>query len=534
MLRKKYQNINDYWMQTGVKKTFLSVRPWQWILFCLFLLICYGAKLFYYNFGIDNESFAFRYGPAMKEFIQSGRFSIYLVKKVLHIFPFVPIFSLFLWILAFACYSFLGGVYTISLSKEKRSGLYFLIFAAVLVSHPCFAEQFYFTHQSFEITLGMISALFAATLARYWMSRPKEIWFLILAVLAAAFSFGFYQAIVPLYLCFILCGAFGILTDPVNKEDRTRIFSLILKLFLLAVAPLIVYFLVDKLGHLVIHAENSYVGSMFWWDLSAPGETIRLIGENIRQVVKAELPFYTLYYPVISCIFVLLSIIGAVRGKNVSSWMKLLFAVLIVISPFFLLIVTGHPVIIRTQFVLPFVCAFATVMSLDIAAGLFRERGRKVFSVIFIMIAAVIFFQQSQTLNRFWYTAEVTYQNDLLFANSLIGKIEEETGDSMVSTEKKILFVGKYSPHLTDNTVRGDVIGKSFFEYDNTLENIGSTYRIVGFYENIGYELWSASPEQAALGQEIAENMPVYPEDGFIQVHDDLIIVKLSEPSDSQ
>ena len=102
MLRKKYQKINEYWMQTDVKKTFLSVRPWQWILFCLFLLICYGAKLFYYNFGIDNESFAFRYGPAMKEFIQSGRFSIYLVKKVLHIFPFVPIFSLFLWILAFA------------------------------------------------------------------------------------------------------------------------------------------------------------------------------------------------------------------------------------------------------------------------------------------------------------------------------------------------------------------------------------------------------------------------------------------------
>lgn len=115
------------------------------------------------------------------------------------------------------------------------------------------------------------------------------------------------------------------------------------------------------------------------------------------------------------------------------------------------------------------------------------------------------------------------------FGTELITRIEEKCG-SMNPAEKKILFVGSHTPNLPSGMVKGECIGWSFFEWDAANKPMGSTYRITGFYENMGYSLFSASPEDAeACYQYAKENMPAFPAEGSIQEVNNIIVVKLSE-----
>ena len=517
---KKSVLESEAWSQAG------KLRPYQWGIIGLCLIICYGVKIFTYSFGIDTESFAFRYDAAMIEFVQSGRYSIFFFKKVFGIKPFVPQFSIALWIVSFAVYGIIGGLFA-SLFTKRKSGWYTVLFSALLFSHPVFAEQFYFTHQAFEITLGMIGSLISAYLACFWCEQYKKTWAFVLSLLIAVVSFGCYQAVPALYIAEFFCYMYGFLSaDRISNK-----WKFLLRAGAIMLLSAILYFGTDKIAHLLIHAENSYVGGMFGWKLSDPMPTIRMIAANLRMVITAQGPFYNLFYPVIAAVFLVLNLIALIRGKEergAHGW-KLFTAAVIAFSPFFLMIFTGHAMIVRTQFVLPFVCAYMGVVSIDMVSteleGVKKLAGR----ILLIALATAAVFIQSQTINRLWNTAYITYQNDLLFANNLIHTIEEATGESLVHTDKKILFTGRYVPHKAANTLVGETIGKSFFEYDNHLEYMGSTYRIVGFYENIGYELWSASLEQAIEGQAIARTMPAYPKEGCVRVQDNLIIVKLSE-----
>jgi hypothetical protein len=82
---------------------------------------------------------------------------------------------------------------------------------------------------------------------------------------------------------------------------------------------------------------------------------------------------------------------------------------------------------------------------------------------------------------------------------------------------------------MTEGMVQGETIGWSFYEWDSE-KAYGSTERIIGLWNTLGYEYQTVDILSAEIGKNRAENMPVWPEKGSVSWDGDLVIVKISEP----
>ena len=120
-------------------------------------------------------------------------------------------------------------------------------------------------------------------------------------------------------------------------------------------------------------------------------------------------------------------------------------------------IVTGSMLPIRAQLVYPLVYAFCLALITTIHI--------KPVSYIWCISAAIISLHQGQIMTQLFMVSHMTYEYDKATAVSICDDINE------VSTEEgldrfPVVFVGSKRPNLPSIYPKGDVIGYSFFEWD--------------------------------------------------------------------
>ena len=78
--------------------------------------------------------------------------------------------------------------------------------------------------------------------------------------------------------------------------------------------------------------------------------------------------------------------------------------------------------------------------------------------------------------------------------------------------------------------VTGEIIGRSFFNYDRDVEPIAywSTKRALGFLHTLGADYERIPMERVGEGVEYSLDMPRWPAEGSVRVINGMIVIKLS------
>ena len=487
------------------------------------LLLLYGPRLFYYELSIDSELAVLSQRRMLDSWLAIDRFGLVATKKLFGMTRFVPYVSNFLMVLALGLAAFFF-VFCMQewRGKEKNDRLFGYIFPVAYVSAPCFAEQFYFSLQSFEIAWAAFLCLAAVFCIGKWIYRKGTFLWLVPGTIAMVWSISSYQAFVVLFIAIVLVSfLMAYQNEAVEFPQKQGWYLCGLKWIGVFAAEFLLYGLLARISRAYYHIGSSaYVTSMFSWGNAGLEEVLHSIEGDIKRIYLAEWPvfFHKLFLPVLAAGLLLLLVRGWRRRKK-GFPMYAAACALLAISPLLLTLVSGSQQPIRGQLVYPFVYAFFL--------ALLTTLGKGAAAKLCCLAAALISLHQGQTMAQLFHTAHTVYSQDKALAEEICAQIQQTGADAGLS-EYPVVFVGKRSASLPGEALRGDVIGYSFFEWDYD-GYAGATGRIISFCSTLGYFMGTPDAAQVEQSREAASSMPVYPAAGSVAEKDGVIIVKLSE-----
>lgn len=488
----------------------------------LVLLLLYGVRIFYYDFSIDSEAALSSQQELLNSWLTIDRFGLVFTKKLFFMSRFVPYVSNFLMILSLEFSAFFFDFCVEEWKgSDPRYRLFFYIFPIVYVSAPCLAEQFFFTLQSFEIAwAGLLCMVSVYCFSRRLFFRESVLW-IFPGVLFAVWSFGSYQAFAGLFISVALVSFLlsyqNSCVQPGGKYPWLFCCIRYVGLFCISLA---LYVLAGKAVRLYCGIEvTDYVNSMFLWKSIGLRAGLKNVLSECLRTYRGNWSvfFHRLFTPAMIISSVLILLHGH-RAKRKGFPLYVTAVILLALSPVFLSAVSGSMQLLRSQ--LSYVFVFAFFMA---GITVFTRRS---LSVLFCLAGILVSLQQGQHLTQLFHTAFVVYNQDKDLASSIWEKVSQCAADNGLE-DYPVVFVGSRSASLTVDALRGEMIGVSFFEWDAS-SYCGSTDRIVGFCDTLGYHMEMPTQEQAASAREQAASMPVWPASGSVQVSDGVIIIRLS------
>lgn len=412
--------------------------------------------------------------------------------------------------------------------------MFHYIFPMAFVSAPIFAEQFYFTLQCFEIAFAMVLTVVSVYSVGQWIYEGGSRLWLVPGLLAMVWCFGTYQAFLPFYIAIVLISFLLWYQNEQGKcaknDEGSRgiaglslPFQIGIRQALVFFAGFIAYLLTGRLLREAISYESAYVSSMFKWGQVGLRTGLGYIWQDIRDIYFANWDtFYSpLFLPLLCICMAMLLYRGYQHYKNGGSayWVYFISCGLLAVSPLFLTIIGGYPQMLRGQFVYPLLFAFCL--------GYITTLGKKLFARICCIISVFTAVGLGNTTTQLFHTAVLSYEQEKAYSGLIYDRISQVAADAGLYTPR-VVFVGTRGIALPGDSLRGDVIGKSFFEWDQG-DYAGSTRRIMGFWIHMGYYIAPPTLEDAELARKEAEGMPCWPATDSVRVNGDLIIVKLSE-----
>lgn len=500
--------------------------------FCAVLIVLfYGIRLLAGDLFIDSDIMLARPDEMLLSWYGHQRFGLVLTKRLLSLGRLLPcqqnvMLALALWFLVlsigFCLHKWSGG------APCYRKGMF--LFAAVFLTAPCFAEQFYFLLQAFETAAAMLFCVAAAYCAGRWIYDKKSAVWCLFAILFIVWAFGSYQAFPAFYIALALI---SYLTVFLHGEEpcglREGLLHILIFLIGFVASQVCSRFLCSLYG-----ASASYIGSMFRWrsdPLDACLENFRL--DVLRIYFGAWPVFFSRWFRYMavsaSCLALFLGL--ARRSRKFSCF--LLALALLPVTPALLTLITAAPQPIRGQMTYPLVYAYYVLLlyvGLCLMPGDQRViRGaRKSACMLFALLAMALGWQQGITMNQLWETAHEAYVADVLTANRMYGDICR-VADRTDMEQCKVVFVGTRKASLAGEPVLGDVIGHSFFEWD-AQSLIGVSLRVNTFFQTLGLKMEVPAGEdyQAALAG--CQGRPDWPAlDSVFLLDGDTVVVKLSD-----
>ncbi len=567
MLKNEWKDAKD---MAVCFKAYLFRNRYVILIMGIFVFLVHGSKLFSLNNGIDTEQIIFLGNEFYESWLGIGRQGLIFLKWLLGLEVYNPFFAPVLLMIfsvtAFIAYTFLleyaGGECGFPIHKGRFRGLA-LVFGMIVVSHPVWAEQFYFTLQAAEIMLSVTLLAVSLLAAHRWGQRGGFLWFAA-AVLPATLVFGTYQAMMPLYiftgaaLSFLRsAGKWAEKADreemPENKgvkdkketPEKEKITGKngrstngdVIYVFRLAVVFL-TGFAVNQVITALFFSKTGYVSDQVQWGNGNFKYGFMQILMHIKDVLTGDGIFYigTFAWIALCLLFALLIVFRGRKEKLQKIWLLFLSAA-VCAGPFYLTAVMGKVPVARAQLVLPFCMGFMAYMSgalLDgskaFAGGRIKRRTAGLaITAVLISVCALSVWKEAEITSRLYYTDSERYEEDLRLADTISRDIAEFTGEYDFSGT--VIFVGKREAAGNNSTVEGDVIGHSIFAWDTDVEPAYyySSLRILGFMHCMGMRYDRLTADQAVKAAEAASDMSCYPKEGSIAWMEDTVVVKLSD-----
>lgn len=488
------------------------------ILSFLFSLVCFGFMLTHFTVTIDEESWILS-SQDVNMWLYQGRFVIWLFDLLFtdggNYAPFLWDFAgVFLWNLSgviFAC-ALLGK------TEVKQWQLF--IFLSYYSSLPfVLADVFSFSMYGLQIGLAAVAVAAAFYITHMYMETGNKLIAAAVFVLLL-YSFGTYQAFICVYISAVAADC--LLRFVWNRGDEIR--RLIVVSAVICLVAIISYYLINFLIGQMIGTQGYLTDNYMGWTSDNPLKAFAMAVANIGRVSLA-IPYHEVYVNgavstrVITVGFVLYAIWKFFKVKGAKEKLGIfVFTVLLCMAPFSLyLVIATFQTHGRMMLALPLVGAVQLYL-------IFQEIEKRSFRYIMLIVAGYLLFINARDMNLFFYYSSISYEKDCTTADQLMYDIQKE---GINYKEKPIVFVGMIEQTKDPKKELG-VLGGSMFAWDE-----GNNTRMIDFIETRGYEMQPVNSEQKKKALEETKSMAVWPQEGSIKELDDLIVVYLSEPTET-
>lgn len=478
----------------------------------LILFLAHGSSLFNNNIGIDTQLFL-EDPTSDYNWLGIGRYGLLIEKVLLGLSSYSPYYAgaIFFIFLSLSNILIYYSLYKIS---NKDLDLLYLCIPLLAFTHPIFVEQFVFMLQYAEITFAIALTALATLFIFTWIKDKSSIYCL-LGIICLVISFATYQSFVPLYICFCI---FGFICMFYSIDESKKVIKIIVKLIISFIISLGIYELSVKL----LPSYVSHIDEGFFWGKYPLRSIYEFIKGNIKEVILGRGIFYNKGYLICAILFFITAIINT---ENINkSFNKILYIVSVlafIATPFYMTIAMGHAPTIRAQFILPFTEAF---MMIYIGEFLFKHNYLK---YIVIILTIIIFETQLQTTLKLYYTENMRNDSDIQY----VYEIAKDMNELGITEGAGVVFIGKKEPRLNNVSQTGEIIGVSLFtmNYNVPPYYSQSSSLILRLFRVLGMKYYDCSPEQVDEAREYSKDMPIWPMEGSIVVHNGYVIVKLSE-----
>lgn len=483
-------------------------------------LFIFGYEIFNFTLSVDEErEIVYANGTSTwieKLALKEGRWSAYLFKSaetVDGIFtPFVETF-LSVVFLYFAAVLLLFTFEKCSSRTFNKST--FVIFIGLFSSLPCVVTEWMcYSIINSIVSFGILLISFIQFIISIWLLEIpiitnggflKKYSIFIIIIPVTTFAFGLFETMPPF---FITSTCFSLLINVMYSSEVS--FKSLIKRILPYLSSFIISFILYYVIRSLINPSD-YVNQLVAWG----NEDLRTIFNNwlnlLNNVFNSSLPgSFTLLISISA--FILIILFSALKSKSILHSVFIVFLGLCsIIAVFSLNIVTGGITPQRTRITLMLLCSVPWVIVLE------QLRSIKIINICSVVLSAALLWNQMVWMNRIWVGANLCWNLDINMSYKIGMDIINQCPDYL---GKPVVFCGRYQ-HKSPGIVKIDAVGQSIF-YRNKSEYPTYMLKYLGFDFDVSN---SVLDNNAKI---LSENMNSFPQDGYIQEVDEIIIVKLS------
>lgn len=504
----------------------------------LMVFLIHGAKLNSDIIGIDTEDLIHLQGGFYGGWLNSGRQGLVLLKYLLGNGEFNPYFSAGMTLLLFAA---AAGAFCLlwdsALGKTGDGSVCRVSWAAaglLWISHPVWAEQFYFSLQSMEIALGMLFTAAALYLTGRFARKPGPGAFLG-SLFLLLLTFSSYQA----FVAFFIFGTVTILFLEALQSARGQQEQVGAKALLGKIVPYFAVFMAAFVLNMVItrlfFSHSDYLQNQIFWGSSSVKECLQRIISHIIKVFSGyQSAFYSAGFGALALLVLALLLVFLKKncqGRRALAGVIVFYYLALLCTPFLMTIVLGGIPTVRSQLVLPAAAGFLGYCLVFLMRELKGQGKRnfweKALLCCGLALCLVCGLEQAKVTAGLYYTDRCRYEQDKALGYALLERIEQV---NFRQESLPVVIVGHRDFSPNNACVQGEVIGQSFFAYDLDVEPVSywSTRRMVGFLHTLGADLYQPPREWLDGALEYSTYMPEWPSEGSVQIKDGMLIIKLS------
>lgn len=480
----------------------------------MLVAISYGSRVFSANVAVDTD--IFMTNPYTNyNWLDIGRWGLVLLKKIVNRAGFSVYYE---GIMAFIVMIMFLMVYNFLFESISNKKCNHYIFSALFITHPIFVYQWFFKLQAFEIALSILFIPISLLLIFDWL-EDKNLISLFIGSCFMLISFACYQTNVILY---ISSAVFCYMLKYKELKDFKEILMICLKLIGSFVAVYVVNTIITKL----FFSSSSYLNDTITWDFNNIGNNIRVIMGHVKEVVLGTSITMNKAYLVIVMLSLLMFVLY-LNKMNIYRFFMFFVTVCFLITPFLLALYTGSYPYYRSMYVLPFVIAAMFMYLYSEYENILKNK--KIIKTVMIIICCFFTLSQVKVTNKLWYTDDVRYEQDCMMINSIMFDMKK---DSLNYMTKPVVFIGEWNAPLNPQCYgEVDFIGRSYFKNVVYVEPyyFYSTDSIRKLSIMQGNDFKSCSPNDCKKAREYAKTMNIYPQKGYVQEYEDIIVVKVSE-----
>ncbi len=498
--------------------------------------VLHGKHAFTLNYLYDTDDVLY-FRESTLNWLEIGRQGAVFTKRIFGLLWYNPYFAGVAGIVLFSILQYmLNGLLRITGNRIGRQSA--IAFVAVFATSPIWVYQFYFSVQWVEIVWAMLLLTFVVYFS-YVLFRGED-WYkgkilqklliFIGETILLIWAFSTYQAMVAVFIA--LVASLYLLSLTGRKLDRGMLTDYVLR-GAWQVAVFGAAYMINAILTRQFFGTSDYLGSQRVWDT---WDTAKIM-EGLKTYFKysymgLDIPYSWLMG--LATLGALVALLKVMCDRKYTLVHKCLYAVSLsvtIASVHLLHIYCGRTTAVRTQIAYPFVLGFLCFYMVYLLQGQ-KEKGIVLlkYAVLFVLFWGTIR-QMGNTL-RLWYTDDVKCRIDMEIMEDVVGEIQEL--NLGYAPPNQVVFVGNLHPELnescydiqpTEYSVFDCSVGVSCWRRVNEQPN-----RLVKMMkEHLGVEYVRADWDRIEYARTIAGDMPCYPDEGYVQLRDDLIIVKMGE-----
>ena len=491
------------------------------MVFIVFIAI-YGIWAFNDFVTTDAELMYTSQGAAdiYNSWIAFGRWSLVFLKKILGVWIINPFFALTIFIIGFPISSMLWNYIFqkwLDLDKKYYSGR--IVFDLIYLSCPIWGYQFSFRNQMEEMVLLLMLLPISVYLLSKWLDGGS-IAYAIVAILGTVFSFAGYQAFVIMYAEAVIFYFFCNITRGKIKSHQFYIRLLKAVVYSAVVYALYQFSIKFIAEHLNVSRKlySDYLLSQIPWFKESVSDCISKTVDALKEIFFGGSNAYTVAYFVELAIAIILYIFYCIKKGNLRIWIGII-TVLIFIVPLTLSILTAGSAVLRQQFAYTMALAAIGSFEFSIIFNIIEDKlPRLIVQILSIVIMICFIVPQIQVNTRLLYTNYRVAKKDYYFMSEIYTVARAKgcnIGDALV-------FVGGQSYGSDESIISQEAIGISFMDWAGVYPD-----KTLWAMQAYGFCVSMPTQEQKQYGNEVAANIPCWPDVDSVHVEDGLIIVHL-------